>query len=168
MFALLLAYSTIHFEIAHGAEPDVLTPHRVASLRLVTSAAVAPDGSRVAYTLGVPRQANVDEDGEPWSELWVTDTRGATPRAFVTGKVNVSSVRWTPDSQQIAFLAKRADDKFKALYVIPVDGGEARKAVELSSDIGGFSLAPDGKRAAVVASEPDPDSKKKLQDYSLT
>ncbi len=142
----------------------MLTAHRVASLRTVTSAAVAPDGSRIAFTLSVPRLPLVDDDGEPWSELWVTDLRGATPRPFVTGKVNVSAVQWTPDSQQVAFLAKRGEDKFKALYVIPIDGGEARKAAELMSDIGGFSLAPDGKRVALVATEPEADAKKKVQD----
>jgi len=30
---------------------DVLTPHRVAELRSVGSAAISPDGSRIAYTL---------------------------------------------------------------------------------------------------------------------
>lgn len=162
--AFLLVFSLVQATPTSGAESDVLTPHRVASLRTVTSAVVAPDGSRVAYTLSVPRQPNVDDDGEPWSELWVTDTRGAVPRPYVVGKVNVSAVRWTPDSQQIAFLAKRGDDKFKALYLIPVDGGEARKAAELTSDLSGFSLASDGKRVAVVANEPEPESRKKLQD----
>lgn len=147
-----------------GAEADVLTPHRLASLRLVNSAVISPDGSRVAYLLAVPRKPNVDDDGEPWSELWLADTRGGDPRPFVTGKVNVSAIRWTPDSQQIAFLAKRGEDKFKALYLIPVDGGEARKAADLRADLAGFSLAPDGKRAALVAAEPEPETKKKVQD----
>jgi len=106
----------------------------------------------------------VDDDGEPWIELWVVDPRDGTPRPYVTGKVNVSNVRWSLDGQQLAFIAKRADDKFKALYLIPVDGGEARKATELGADISGFSLAPDGRRVALVASQPEPESKKKLEE----
>src|SRR6185503_2539941 len=43
-----------------AAEPGVLSPHRVAELRQVTSAMMAPDGSRVAYTLSVPRKPGVD------------------------------------------------------------------------------------------------------------
>jgi dipeptidyl aminopeptidase/acylaminoacyl peptidase len=146
------------------AADDVLTPHRVAELRLVTSAIISPDGGQVAYTLSVPRRPNVDDDGEPWIELWVTDAREGAARPFVTGKVNVSGVRWTTDGRQIAFLAKRGDDKFKSLYLIPVDGGEARQAAELATDISTFSLAPDGNRVALVASEAEPESKKKLQE----
>ena len=63
-------------------------------------------------------------------------------------------MQWTEDGTGIAFLAKRGDDKTNALYLIPVDGGEARKAAELASDISTYSLAPDGKRVALVASEP--------------
>jgi len=153
----------LSFAFCRAAE-DVLTPHRVAELRLVTSAVISPEGTRVAYTLGVPRKPNVDDDGEPWIELWVTDTREGAARPFVTGKVNVSAVRWTTDGRQIAFLAKRGDDKTKALYLIPIDGGEARKAAELGADISTYSLAPDGQRVALVASEADGEAKKKLQD----
>lgn len=148
---------------SQGAE-DVLTPHRVAELRSVTSAVISPDGNRVAYTLSVPRKPNVDDDGEPWIELWVTDSRDGEARPFITGKVNVSTIRWTADSRRIAFLAKRGDDKNKSLYLIPVDGGEARKAAELASDISTYSLAPDGQRVALVATEAEKKATKKLKD----
>ena len=146
------------------AAENVLTPHRIAELRQVTTAVISPDGSRVAYTLGVPRQPNVDEDGEPWSELWIVGAHDGAARPFVTGKVSVSAVRWTADGRLIAFLAKRGDDKSKALYLIPVDGGEARKAAEIGSDIAAYTLAPDGRRAALIASEAEPEAKKKLQE----
>jgi dipeptidyl aminopeptidase/acylaminoacyl peptidase len=149
------------------AADDVLTPHRVAELRAVASAVISPDGSRVAYTLSVPRKPGVDDDGEPWVELWVADAREGAARPFVTGKVNVSAVQWTSDGKRIAFLAKRGDDKTNALYLIPVDGGEAQKGAELASDISSFSLAPDGTRVALVAAEPLPAPKKKLQDQGF-
>ncbi len=158
-----LTLLTVSADLGLGAE-EVLTPHRIAELRLVTAAAISRDGNRVAYTLGVPRKPGVDDDGEPWVELWVTDAREGAARPFVTGKVNVSAVQWTEDGKQIAFLAKRGDDKTNALYLIPVDGGEARKAAELASDISTYSLAPDGRRVALVASEPLAAPKKKLQD----
>lgn len=146
------------------ADAEVLTPHRVAGLRLVTDALVSPDGRRVVYTLSVPRKPNVDDDGEPWVELWVTDFNEGDARPFVTGKVNVSAVRWTTDGRQIAFLAKRGDDKMKSLYLIPVDGGEARKAAELGADISAYSLAPGGKRVALVASQAEKKEQKELKE----
>jgi dipeptidyl aminopeptidase/acylaminoacyl peptidase len=106
----------------------------------------------------------IDDDGEPWIELWVTDPRDGAARPYVTGKINVSNVRWSLDGQQLAFIAKRGDDKFKSLYLIPIDGGEARKAAELAADISTYALAPDGLRVALVASQPEPESKKKLEE----
>jgi dipeptidyl aminopeptidase/acylaminoacyl peptidase len=147
-----------------AAADEVLTPHRVAELRSVTSAAISRDGAHIAYTLSVPRKPNVDDDGEPWVELWVADANEGAPRPFVTGKVNVSGVQWTHDGKSIAFLAKRGEDKTNALYLIAVDGGEARKAAQLASDISTYSLAPDGQRVALVASDPVAAQKKKLQD----
>ena len=46
-----------------------LTPHDVARIRSVADVAISPDGKWVAYTLSVPRQPLVDEDGGAWTEL---------------------------------------------------------------------------------------------------
>jgi dipeptidyl aminopeptidase/acylaminoacyl peptidase len=148
-----------------AAEPtSILTPERVAELRSVTEVAVSPDGRHVAFTRSVPRRPGIDDDGEAWSELWVWDSGETNERPFVTGKVNIQSIAWTPNGRQIAFLAKRGDDKFKSIHTIPVDGGEARRAFTLASDISGFSVAPDGERVAVLASDPENEAQKKLKE----
>jgi dipeptidyl aminopeptidase/acylaminoacyl peptidase len=147
-----------------GAESTVLTPETVATVRSVTEIAMSPDGRQIAYLLSQPRKPGVDEDGEPWSELWVLDARTGTQRPFITGKVSVEKLDWTPDGRQVGFLAKRGDDKFKSLYFIPIDGGEARLAVSLKSDIRAYSFSPDGGRVALLAGEPEDDSVKKLKE----
>lgn len=139
-----------------SADTTVLTSGDVARLQNVTSVAVAPDGNHVAFTLSVPRDLATEDDGGAWSELWVKGLADGRERPFVTGKVGVGGVTWTADGKHIAFLARRHEDKTRSLYVIPVDGGEARRAVSLPTDIAAFSLAPDGKRVAVVAVEPEP------------
>lgn len=143
---------------------DVWTPHKAERLDLVTAAAISPDGLRVAYTLANPREAGVDEDGAPWVELRLYDKTTQRERTFVGGKVNVSAVSWTPDGTGIAFLAKREGDKQTALYVIPFDGGEARKAAELKTSIGSYSFAADGKRVALVAPLADSEASKKWSE----
>jgi dipeptidyl aminopeptidase/acylaminoacyl peptidase len=149
--------------LIHGAQ-DVLTPHRVADIRSVSTVVVSPDSKLVAYTLSVPRKAGEEDDGAPWSELHVVDFGSGADRAFITGKVDVNGVAWTPDSKSIAFLAKRDDDKVTALYMMRADGGEARRAASLGNSIGGYDLAPDGKRVALVAADPDDPARKKLAD----
>jgi dipeptidyl aminopeptidase/acylaminoacyl peptidase len=150
--------------VSLAQEGAVLTPHKVAGLRSVLSAAMSPDGKHVAYTVSVPRAPGKDEDGLPWTELQVYDVDTNATRPFVTGKAGVSAVKWTADGQGVAFLEKRADDKQTALYVIPLAGGEARRAVSIGSSIASYSLAPDGKRVALVASNPEPEARKKWQE----
>ncbi|MCK6446731.1 MAG: S9 family peptidase [Planctomycetes bacterium] len=150
--------------VAAAQGPKVLTPHRVAELRSVGSAVMSPDGKHVAYTVSLPRKPLVDDDGSPWTELYVLDLPNGTPRPFVSGKNELSAVSWTPDSSGIAFLAKRGDDKHNALYVLPLAGGEAQRAASLATAIGRYSFAPDGKRVALVAADAVADDRKKEQD----
>jgi dipeptidyl aminopeptidase/acylaminoacyl peptidase len=129
---------------------EVMTEVTVARIRSVGSVRISPDGKLIAYTLSVPRPVYADDDGSAWSELHVVDRAGQS-RPFVTGKVSISSIEWTPNGKGISFLAKRGEDKYKALYVIAVDGGEARKMLEHETDIGGYSWSPDGKEVAFTA-----------------
>ncbi len=154
--------------VAEGAQAaQGLSPHDVASLRHVTTVTMSPDARHVGYVWSVPRRPGVDEDGEAWSELWVLGRAEGTPRPFVTGRVSVEAVQWSPDSRSLGFLAKRGGDDWKSLYVIPVDGGEARRAVAVESDISAFSFAPDGRRVAVLAADPESSAKKKAKEQGF-
>jgi dipeptidyl aminopeptidase/acylaminoacyl peptidase len=148
-------------------ECQTLTPEHIAKLRRVTEAEISPDGRRVAYVLSVPRVPYEDDDGRPWSELHVSDLEGAS-HPFVSGEVSVSEVHWTPDGHGIAFLAKRGDDEKDALYVIPVDGGEAQRKVSHAEDITGYTFSPDGRRVAFLAREPEGKMEKQLAKKGFT
>lgn len=150
--------------VAAQPEPaDVLTPQRVAELRVVLNAVISPDGTAVAYVLAVPRRPFKDQDGPAWTELHVTDTSGVS-RPFVSGEVNVSQVAWTPDGRSISFLAKRGSDDNQSLYVIPRDGGESRRILSHGTDITHYSWSPDGKQVAFLAAEALPKEEKELRD----
>lgn len=125
----------------------------IAMMRFVTSAVVSPDGSLVAYLLAVPRDPFTEENGPAWSELHVVDLAGRS-RPFVTGKVNISNVTWTPDGDFLAFTTRRGDDKQARLYLLPIDGGEARPSISHPSGVGAFEFSPDGKEIAFLATDP--------------
>ncbi|HMP79418.1 MAG TPA: hypothetical protein PKD54_08210, partial [Pirellulaceae bacterium] len=125
----------------------------IAMIRSVTSASISPDGNHVAYTLMVPRDPFGEDNGPPWSELHVTDLAGKS-RPFVTGKVNISNVTWTPDGQFLAFTTRRGDDRQPRLYLLPIDGGEARPSVAHPSGVGAFEFSPDGSEIAFLATDP--------------
>ena len=163
--ALLLGIVLGPIQAQGGAE--VITPEHVARLRTVISAAVAPEGCAVAYTLGVQRRAFVEEDGAAWQELRVVTAEGQS-RAFITGKVNISQIDWLPDGRGISFLAKRGDDKEPALYVIPIDGGEARRVVAHDTGIRDYCWSPDGRRVAFLGTEPETEQVKKRKEKGFT
>ncbi len=143
--------------LAQPGNETVLTPYDVARIRLVTSAAISPDGQHAAFILSVPRLPGVDEDGKAWTELHVLDLNSGVQRPFVTGKVEVASIAWTPDSRTILFLARRSGDESRCLYGIDLAGGEARRLLALETDISAFSvgMGPDGRlQAAALAEAP--------------
>ncbi len=145
-FALLILFAASPLAAA-----DTMTSFDVARLRNVSSVALSPDGSRVAYTLSVPRRTLEEEDGAAWAELHVVGRDGVS-RPFVTGAVNVADIAWTKDGREISFLAKRGKDEQRCLYAISADGGEARRLLCHEADITSYSFGPDGKRVAYLAS----------------
>ncbi len=145
---------------------SALTPHDVARLRNVAGAEISPDGRHIVYVLNVPRIPFEDPDGPAWAELHVSDVTGRS-RPFVAGPVNVSSIAWTRDGRGISFLARRSGDRARALYVIPLDGGEARKLLEHETNITSYSWSPDGRRVAFLAAEALPEAKRKLREQGF-
>lgn len=144
------------------AAADTLTPFDVARLRSVSAVAISPDGSRIAYTLSVPRRTLEEEDGAAWAELHVVG-RDRVSRPFVTGAVNVADLAWTKEGREISFIAKRGKDEQRCLYSISADGGEARRLLCHETDITSYSFAPDGKRVAFLASAETPKKEKDLE-----
>ena len=150
-----------------AADLEKFTPRHVAKVRAVTTAAMSPDGSKVAYVLSVPRKPVVDEDGPSWAELHVVGPDGKS-RPFVTGEVNVADPTWTRDGNSLLFLAKRGKDEHRSLYKIEAEGGEARRVLAFGSDIAGFAIKADGRRVAFLATEPEPKAKADLRKKGFT
>jgi dipeptidyl aminopeptidase/acylaminoacyl peptidase len=143
-----------------------MTLKQVAELRSVSAVAMSPEGERIAYTLSVPRELVVEDDGPAWSELHVIDADGAH-RPFVTGEVNIGSIGWTPDGSAITFLARREGDEHRRLYSIPVSGGEARAIATLKTSISAYSFSPDGDSVALLAFEPENAKRKKEKNLGF-
>lgn len=152
---------------APAAANALLTPHNVATLRNVGAVAISPDGTQVAYTRVVPRTPLVDDDGGAFEELHVVGRDGVS-RAYLTGEVNVASVRWTPDATHLSFLARRGKDTSRSLYVLPISGGEARRVLAHTSDIGAYTWSPDGKRVAFTAHDEPSKARRDLERKGFT
>jgi dipeptidyl aminopeptidase/acylaminoacyl peptidase len=162
---LILALAAIILQPAavRAEEMPGISVHDVAKLRVVDEVEISPDGTRLAYTLTVPRVPGEGEDGPAWSELWVADGDG-DPRPFVAGEVNVDEIAWTADGSAITFLAKRGADEQDALYSIPVGGGEARRLLAHGDGIEEYTFSPDGARLAFLAKRAEEEEQKELEE----
>jgi dipeptidyl aminopeptidase/acylaminoacyl peptidase len=142
---------------------DVLTPHSVERLRNVGRVTVSPDGRRVAYSVSVPRDPFNEDDGPAWSHLYIYDLEAETTHLYVGGDVNVTGLAWTPGSEAVTYLAKRAGDEVRALYMIPLGGGESSRLLEHETDIDSYTLSPDAKQVAFLATDPEPERRHELR-----
>lgn len=142
------------------------TPEDLAKMQWVGEVAMAPDGSRIAFTRYVQRNPFTEDNGPMYEELYLVTLTGETT-PFITGKVNVSAIAWHPDGVHLSFLDKREGDKKKSLYLISTLGGEARKLIELSESISEYAWLPDGRSVALVAKEPPAPNTTRLRELGF-
>ena len=149
MAALLLVLQSTPF-----AQDKGLKPYDVAKIEQVYEVALSPDGETLAYT--VMKQADpLKKNVSAYRELYVRGTETEdSARLFVSGEIRVRDVRFTPDGEHISFRARRGEGDNTDIYVIPVDGGEARKALDFRASIYDYDWHPNGKKLVFTANEP--------------
>lgn len=156
-----LAVFALLFSITVNAQ-QALSVEDVVAMKSVASVHINPGGDRIAYTLSVPRELYVDDDGPAFVELHVVDLLGNS-MPYVAGKVTVSSVSWSADGASLYFLAQRDPDaKLNSLYRIPLQGGEAQKVFTHVSSINAIYPSPNGRTIAFVATDAPPEQLEEL------
>lgn len=122
---------------------------------------VAPDGTRIVYTL-----SNADRESQKMtSALWQCDIDGGNRRQLTfTGKRN-GGARWSADGSRIAFVSDRVEKN--GVFILDMrSGGDAREVTRHNESIGDLAWSPDGSRIAYTAHyDPDnPDEQEHDQD----
>ena len=130
--------------------PSPISPELALKLVSVASPSLSPDGSRLAFA-----RSQVDSESmETRSRIMVMDMASGE-RAPFTGGENDSGPRFSPDGRHLAFV--RPDDAGKPqVWVMPTDGGEARKLTDVAGGITDLAWSPDSDALAFV-SDVDPD-----------
>jgi dipeptidyl aminopeptidase/acylaminoacyl peptidase len=138
-----------------------ITAEDLYEFELISGTRISPDGKNAVFAV-----TRVDKKSEKkFTNLWMAPTQKNAAWQFTYGDHADSSPEWSPDGTQIAFLSNRGDkEKPPQLFVIPVNGGEARPVTSLQGVITGFSWAPDGKSFVASVRKMDADFIERMKD----
>ena len=130
-----------------GQEKRVITEHDLMKFIWIADPQISPDGSRVVFT-----RVTVNDKQEDYeTSLWTVATRGGEEPRRLTSGTRDSSPRWSPDGKHIAFtraLERDARPQPSQIYLLTLDGGEARPITDLARGASSPVWSPDGTRIA--------------------
>ena len=113
------------------------------ALREASDPRISPDGKTVSFVVTKPDEA-ADANR---SRIWIVPIApgaGGEPKQLTFGD-NDTAPRWSPDGALLALVRE------SQIWLLPANGGEARKLTNLPLGAGAAMWSPDGKRIAVVA-----------------
>ena len=152
-----------------------ITPEDYFSFELLSDPHISPDGKLVAYVVTKIDRAQNRRN----SSIWMVATDGSrAPWQFTTSPQSVSSPRWSPDGQSLAFLSSRpsgepatpgavsSEQLRSQVYLLSMNGGEARRVTSLKNGVSTFQWSPDGSRIVVVSRIGPSDSRSETKDRS--
>lgn len=127
----------------------------------VSDPQISPDDKSIAVVVG---RINMKEDGTD-SEIVLIDIAAGAQRVMTSGHKHASSPRWSPNGDRLAFVAAAGENKDATpqIFVLRMDGGDARKITDAADGIEQFAWRPDGAMIAYVT--PDPADKKAIEAH---
>jgi len=131
----------------HGQGRRFITEKDLFKFTWIADPQISPDGSTVAF---VRATVNEKENRYETSVFTVPAAGGDSPRRLTSG-IHDTSPRWAPDGKRIAF-ARAIDKDGKGqppqIYLLQMDGGEARAVTDVASGAGSPVWSPDGTTIA--------------------
>lgn len=141
-----------------------LTAELIVDLANPTELSLSPDGKWVAYV----RLPMSKKEEHPRTAIWLAPTDGSQPpRPFTADTSDNRRPQWQPEGKAIAFLSDRAKRGTAQLYLIALDGGEARPLTDAKNKrpVLNFAWSPDGAHIAFTsADEPTEDDERREKE----
>ncbi len=142
-------------QVIAATDPHPFGVRDLLAMDRISSPAIAPDGSQVAFSL---RETDLEGD-RGRTDIWVQKLDGGDARRLTRHLAGDSSPVWSSDGKTLYFLSSRSGSN-QVWSLDPTAESPTPTAVtELPLDVEAFQLSPDGKRLVVALSVfPDCDS----------
>jgi len=158
---------------ALAQQPRGITAEDYYSFEFLSDPHISPDGKLVAYVVTKVDRAQNRRN----SSVWLAAIDGSrAPWQFTTSPQSSNSPRWSPDGKWLAFLSSRPGESISGtaatgattisptigagaageqprsqVYLLSMNGGEARRITNLKNGVNVFRWSPDGTRLVVVS-----------------
>jgi dipeptidyl aminopeptidase/acylaminoacyl peptidase len=131
-----------------AAEKRPMTIDDLFRFQRVADPQINPDGSQVVYVL---TSITDPAKNKTKSNLWLVAADGkSAPRQLTTTEKKDSHPRWSPDGKRVLFESTRSEGE-PQLWLIDLDGGEARQITHLSTGAGNGVWSRDGSLVGFVS-----------------
>ncbi|HXH60760.1 MAG TPA: DPP IV N-terminal domain-containing protein, partial [Fimbriimonadaceae bacterium] len=123
-----------------------ITAEDLFKIQFVNGPQMSPDGKRVLFI-----KTHIDAEKNKYvGNLFTVEVASGEVKQWTQGEKPGGMGRWSPDGSQMAFVSGREGPSAQ-IYLLPSDGGEARKLTNLpEGSIGDIVWSPDGKHIAVT------------------
>ena len=112
---------------------------------------LSPDGAQAVCSI----TRHDLQDNKAAASLWLLSTLGGAPRQLTQCGEKDGQPRFSPQGHGVGFVAKRTQegrkDEVPQFYLIPTDGGEARRVGDVATGVDAFKWSPDGRHIVFVS-----------------
>ena len=150
--AALVVAAFVSVPLAAPARP--LTTGDLAHITALSSPQISPDGKMIAL---VVTRINFS-DNKYERDLDLIDIASHTRRTLTYHRTGLSDPAWSPAGDRLAFLADEGsgDDAKSQVFVMPMNGGDARPITSAGEGVNQFAWRPDGTSIAYAAEDAQP------------
>jgi len=125
----------------------------------VSDPRISPDGKSIVIVVS---RVNMELDRTD-RELVQVDVQSGAQRVLTYGRNRVSSPRWSPIGDKLAFLSPDGDGK-NQIFVLPMHGGDSVVITHAPNGVEQFAWRPNGQEFAFVTADEAPKKTNKYDD----